>query len=660
MIGTLWLVIALIIAVPLSTLRASMPGSPRPPAFESPRQTINGADVRVQLDNAIIKPRVPLRGKVAVSTTYGTDIPSGKPLVLRVALLAVPGSWYDGSRPSNWNPFSTLAFSSGQAGTGWGSFPSDIRDLVRSTAEGAFIQVRVEFESKVGLRSFDLAQMAGLASPAKPATYLCLATLHPKDDLTNLSIYGGGWATFEVNENPRAIELEKVDLDPNPPTRKKMSVLTLEFAVPGLENKPEGPGEVVADVFLMRYDTGNFKYNPWRIGTRKFNYLKPVNGVARATLRVRLTPQEARHYRLNYKVSCDGYEPLVGTVPYTVLDDGSGPSTPVPSGEIEWVYTGKPVIETREWPNKIPGDPHYVPDYTLTITETGLDSLSTRDNKNKHSQLSWSTPPRVIRNGQVVRLETKTVANSEVAIGARWYALCEHKDDFGETFLATFEPKGSIVYTTTVVLPRTPPSEKESKTPVRFFRVNAGPWNSSGGADVWWEYLPRQAKPGLTQAELDGLPVNQAGASVDELQSGATGGNTGAGTPPPAGSGASGQGNTPPPNPPTTPPKPVTGIFTGTYNTTYGDWGVITLKQEGNKVTGTWGGSIYGGPPTGTLTGTAEGRVVRLKWMTNDQKLWGGCMFTLSEDGQLLKGHRNDWREPEFKQYTWDAKRTGG
>ena len=90
--------------------------------------------------------------------------------------------------------------------------------------------------------------------------------------------------------------------------------------------------------------------------------------------------------------------------------------------------------------------------------------------------------------------------------------------------------------------------------------------------------------------------------------------------------------------------------FAGRWSTTWGDWGEIVLKQEGNRVTGTWGG-------TGTLEGTVAGRVLRLKWKNADGALWGGAKFTLSEDGQTMAGSRNDWGEPDQAQFRWDAKR---
>ncbi|MHB1462337.1 MAG: FecR domain-containing protein [Armatimonadota bacterium] len=103
------------------------------------------------------------------------------------------------------------------------------------------------------------------------------------------------------------------------------------------------------------------------------------------------------------------------------------------------------------------------------------------------------------------------------------------------------------------------------------------------------------------------------------------------------------------------PPPAVTSGFTGTWKTTWGDWGEIVMLQEDNRVTGTWGGD-------GSLDGTVSGKVVRLKWKNRDGTLRGGAKFTMSEDGKTLKGSRNDWKDtdPDFVQFRWDAERVSG
>ncbi|MBL8290820.1 MAG: hypothetical protein JNN08_03230, partial [Bryobacterales bacterium] len=73
-----------------------------------------------------------------------------------------------------------------------------------------------------------------------------------------------------------------------------------------------------------------------------------------------------------------------------------------------------------------------------------------------------------------------------------------------------------------------------------------------------------------------------------------------------------------------------------------------------------WG--FYGGDGTqatadGVMEGTVSGRTARLRWQVRNGQLWGGAMFVLSSDGTTMTGSRNDYREPEFAQFKWNAER---
>ena len=116
----------------------------------------------------------------------------------------------------------------------------------------------------------------------------------------------------------------------------------------------------------------------------------------------------------------------------------------------------------------------------------------------------------------------------------------------------------------------------------------------------------------------------------------------------------------PPPSPQPQSPPPVVGRgFAGSWKTTWGDWGIITLQVAGNRVWGYYGGDGTPATAGGTLEGTFEGRVARFRWKDrNNGQLWGGAMFSLSDDGNTLTGHRNDWKEPDVAMYKWNAQRS--
>ena len=100
--------------------------------------------------------------------------------------------------------------------------------------------------------------------------------------------------------------------------------------------------------------------------------------------------------------------------------------------------------------------------------------------------------------------------------------------------------------------------------------------------------------------------------------------------------------------------------FAGSWKTTWGDWGQITLSVSGSRVSGYYGGDGSPATASGSLEGAADGRVARLKWRDRNGVNWGGAMFTLSIDGNTLTGHRNDWKEPDVAMYKWNAERIRG
>jgi len=170
---------------------------------------------------------------------------------------------------------------------------------------------------------------------------------------------------------------------------------------------------------------------------------------------------------------------------------------------------------------------------------------------------------------------------------------------------------------------------------------------------------PLSGDPGgtLTPDELRDLdpptPADVSGGATPGAGNAAgTGGTTGQGP------GGEIDYAVPPPKSPNGRAKPIADtMFDGLWKTTNGDWGDIRLVQKGDEVTGSYGGTKS--EPMGTLTGAVEGRVLALKWISRDGKMWGGVKFTLAPDGTSMQGQRNDWKadDPDFGQFRWDAAR---
>jgi hypothetical protein len=69
--------------------------------------------------------------------------------------------------------------------------------------------------------------------------------------------------------------------------------------------------------------------------------------------------------------------------------------------------------------------------------------------------------------------------------------------------------------------------------------------------------------------------------------------------------------------------------FTGTWSTS---WGAVVLKQDEDKVTGT-----YGGPTPGRISGVVKENVLYFNWAGNGGGKGRGT-FRLSQDGNSFKG----------------------
>lgn len=69
--------------------------------------------------------------------------------------------------------------------------------------------------------------------------------------------------------------------------------------------------------------------------------------------------------------------------------------------------------------------------------------------------------------------------------------------------------------------------------------------------------------------------------------------------------------------------------FTGIWNT---NWGVLEIIQEGNAVTGN-----YGGNNPGTIKGTANGKRLDYQWIGENGESGFGY-FELAEDGNSISG----------------------
>ena len=69
--------------------------------------------------------------------------------------------------------------------------------------------------------------------------------------------------------------------------------------------------------------------------------------------------------------------------------------------------------------------------------------------------------------------------------------------------------------------------------------------------------------------------------------------------------------------------------FSGRYET---NWGVVELRQNGQKVVGS-----YAQPVQGDIEGVIEDRVLVYRWMQSDG-IWGMGRFKLIENGKMIRG----------------------
>lgn len=69
--------------------------------------------------------------------------------------------------------------------------------------------------------------------------------------------------------------------------------------------------------------------------------------------------------------------------------------------------------------------------------------------------------------------------------------------------------------------------------------------------------------------------------------------------------------------------------FIGTWNT---NWGLLIIKQGEEKLTGKYSGKF-----SGTIEGTVKEGKLHYKWVQPNGE-WGSGVFTVSEDGNTLTG----------------------
>lgn len=274
------------------------------------------------------------------------------------------------------------------------------------------------------------------------------------------------------------------------------------------------------------------------------------------------------------------------------------PTSGAAGAKFMWLR-GKPVMTGF-------GDP------STTATPTSLVYTGTgADGKPATNTLTWDEPPTVLRDGDLVSLRMSASAVPGASVGG-WYNLGDVSNRSDSV------PAGSLNGAGSQGNFRLPASGGSPHLGVLklTFRPGYAPWiqvsvGHDPGTKTWglvtWTY---------ERVADDGRPSTAAAGAARVT------------------------------NPPTTAPT-----FAGTWKTTWGDWGEIVLVQEGNRVTGSYGGTA------GTLEGTVDGRVLRLKWKERDGALWGGAKFTLSEDGKTMQGSRNDYKDPDVAQYRWDAAR---
>jgi len=517
------------------------------------------------------------------------------------------------------------------------------------TLGGLADEEKIALAGSPAVQNFGLGTRITKRAPTKPGDYVIYVFVG-RPSLPGYEFEAAAWTRLTVTDKPKRITVQESEFSPNPPEKDKVSVLKLDFAVNGIPAGAANPGDTTLEVFLERFDDPTEKTkNPYRIGLKIFRDLANQGGVARGTCNVRITPRMAKRYRLRYKVACDGYEPAEGVFTYAVKGPPGGPPLPVAAKRFEWVRVDPPRVEYVAWDTTTPG-----------VKETGSETamaLQVRDpqgNLTTDSAVRWPEPPAVIREGQRVRLQVFKDRHKGTPVGGKWYILCDHQDWQGESFLATQEGKDSVTFSATL---RCPSAGDPPKDPVEMFRAEGGVWNSSTAVNVYWKYQarPTSGDPGgtLTPDELRDLDPPQSA----DISGGGTAGTGGTGGTVGTGPGGKIDFTVPPAKSPDGRAKPFPNtLFGGLWKSTWGaDWGDIRLKQEGNLVTGTWGGTEA--EPAGFLKGRVVGRTVLLNWTNRDGTQSGGAMFTLSEDGKTMKGHRNDWREPEFAQFRWEAER---
>ena len=531
------------------------------------------------------------------------------------------------------------------------------------------VRAVVPDEDFVPLQSTRVIQEYGLGTaivrraPSRPGDYQLYVGVC---DVTGTSkiVLSLAWTRVTVTDSPKRIIVRESEFAPNPPTKDNVSVLKLDFAVKGIPATVPNPGDPTLEVFVQRLDDPSEKTeNPYRIGLRIYRDLVNQGGMATGTCNVRITPRMAKRYRLRYKVSCDGYVPAEGVFSYVVKGPPGGPAPqPVPR-RFEWVRIDPPRLSRVAW------DKDTATTRTVgTATGMSLQVTNPQGELTTDSAVHWNEPPAVIREGMRVRLQVFKARQTGIPVGGKWFILCDHQDWQGESFLATQEGKESVTFSATL---RCPSAGDPPKEIVEMFRAEGGIWNYNTAVNVYWAYKARPVSgdPGgtLTPDELRDLdpptPADVSGGATPGAggapgTGGATGGQTGTGGTTGQGPGAGIDYTVPPPKPPDGRAKPIAEtMFGGLWKTTNGDWGDIRLVQKGDEVTGSYGGTES--EPMGTLTGTVKGRVLELKWISRDGKIWGGAKFTLAPDGKSMQGQRNDWRsdDPDFGQYRWDAAR---
>ena len=96
-----------------------------------------------------------------------------------------------------------------------------------------------------------------------------------------------------------------------------------------------------------------------------------------------------------------------------------------------------------------------------------------------------------------------------------------------------------------------------------------------------------------------------------------------------------------------TPAEAAESPFVGTWST---NWGLLVIKQEGDKFTGKYSGKF-----SGTIEGKLKEGKLQVIWKQTNSE-WGSATFALSDDGKELKG---TWggAESSTNGGKWDGKR---